>query len=100
MRWFATWLLLAVLGRAQADGSSPTVEADLGRRPSSDRVSLADIEAGLRSLGSAATGTVSKSASTAAGAAAAGGALLVAAAYLYGRRRGKRRASVLEIRRV
>jgi hypothetical protein len=99
MRWFAPWLLLAVLGRAQADGSSSKV-ADSGARQPSDRVTLADIEAGFRSVRSAATGTVTKSKSTAAAAAAAGGALVVAAAFLYGRRRGRRRASVLEIRRV
>jgi len=64
-----------------------------------DRVSLSEIEARLRSLGTSAQGTVSDSKQSALAAALIGGVTVVAAAYLHGRRRGRRRASVLEIRR-
>ncbi|HTX00955.1 MAG TPA: hypothetical protein VMD59_19390 [Acidimicrobiales bacterium] len=100
----ATWLVLAAPGPEQSNGSGSTVTA--GSRPgqASGRVSLEDIESSLRSVTSAATQTVTRtvkgSATTLAAAAAAGGALLAVAAYLYGRRRGRRRTSVLEIRRV
>jgi hypothetical protein len=64
-----------------------------------DRVSLSEIESRLRSLGSSAQQVVSDSKQNAIAAALIGGAAVVASAYLHGRRRGRRRASVLEIRR-
>lgn len=64
-----------------------------------DRVLLSEIEARLRSLGTSAQEAVSDSKQNALAAALLGGASVVAAAYLHGRRRGRRRASVLEIRR-
>lgn len=64
-----------------------------------DRVSLSEIEARLRSLGTSAQQAVSESKQSALAAALIGGASVVAAAYLHGRRRGRKRASVLEIRR-
>ncbi|MDA8290979.1 MAG: hypothetical protein M0Z33_04765 [Actinomycetota bacterium] len=72
-----------------------TAEKDAG-----GRVSLGDIEAQLRSLGGSAQAAVAGSRTTALGAAVVGGALAVASVYLLGRRRGRRRATVLEIRRV
>lgn len=64
------------------------------------RVTLGDIEAQLRSLGGSAQAAVAESRTTAVAAAAVGGAIAVASVYLLGRRRGRRRATVLEIRRV
>ena len=64
-----------------------------------DRVSLSEIEDRLRSLGTSAQRAVNDSKQTAIAAGLIGGALVVASAYLHGRRRGRRRASVLEIRR-
>jgi hypothetical protein len=65
-----------------------------------DRISIGDIESQLRSLGGSAQAVVSESKTTATAAAAVGGVLAVAGVYLLGRRRGRRRATVLEIRRV
>jgi membrane protein DedA with SNARE-associated domain len=65
-----------------------------------ERISLGDIEGQLRSLGGSAHAVVSESKTTASAAAAVGGVLAVALVYLLGRRRGRRRATVLEIRRV
>ena len=64
------------------------------------RVTLGDVERQLRSLGGSAQGALAASKAGAGGAVAVAGVLLVAASYLFGRRRGKRRSSVLEIRRV
>ncbi len=66
----------------------------------SGRVSLSDVEQKLRELGSNAQSLATDAAPPAIGALVAAGALAVAAVYLLGRRRGSRRASVLEIRRV
>lgn len=66
----------------------------------SDRVSLADVESRLRELGQNAQRSVADSKQSAIAAGVIGGALVVAGAYLHGRRRGRRRATVLEIRRV
>jgi len=65
-----------------------------------DRVSLSDVEQKLRDLGSSTQSLASEAAKPALGAAVAAGAIAVAAVYLLGRRRGRRQASVLEIRRV
>jgi hypothetical protein len=64
------------------------------------RVTLSDVEDKLRSLGGSTESLVSDAAPPMIGALVAAGALAVAAVYLLGRRRGRRRASVLEIRRV
>ncbi|HVC25550.1 MAG TPA: hypothetical protein VND23_07325 [Acidimicrobiales bacterium] len=65
-----------------------------------ERISLDDIEGQLRSLGGTAQAVVAESRTTALAAAVVGGALAVASVYLLGRRRGRRRSTVLEIRRV
>lgn len=70
--------------------------SDVGDR----RITIGDVERQLRSLGGSAQGALAASKATAGAAVAVAGVLLVAASYLLGRRRGKRRASVLEIRRV
>ncbi len=65
------------------------------------RVSLSDIEGRLRSLSSEAhhlAEEVRRPAPVALG--ATGGLLILALVYLLGRRRGRRRSTVLEIRRV
>jgi len=64
------------------------------------RVTLSDVEDKLRSLGGSTESLVKDVAPPAIGALVAGGVAAVAAVYLLGRRRGRRRASVLEIRRV
>ncbi|MGD1012432.1 MAG: hypothetical protein ABR925_07880 [Acidimicrobiales bacterium] len=66
----------------------------------SERVSLSDVENKLRDLGTSAESLAKDAAPPTIGAFVAAGAALVAAVYLLGRRRGRRRASVLEIRRV
>ena len=66
----------------------------------SGRVSLSDVEQKLRELGSNARSLATDAAPPAIGALVAAGVIAVAAVYLLGRRRGSRRASVLEIRRV
>jgi len=69
------------------------------RSDAGEKVSLSDIEDRLRSLGTSAQSVVTESKKNALAAGVIGGVLLVAGAYLHGRRRGRRRASVLEIRR-
>ena len=64
------------------------------------RITLGDVERQLRSLGGSAQGALAASKASATTVLAVAGVLVVAASYLLGRRRGKRRASVLEIRRV
>lgn len=64
------------------------------------RVTIGDVERQLRSLGGSAQGAIAASKASAGTALAVAGVLLVGASYLFGRRRGKRRSSVLEIRRV
>ena len=63
-------------------------------------VKLSDVEKKLRELGSSAGSLASDAAPPAIGAAVVAGVIAVAAVYLLGRRRGRRRASVLEIRRI
>jgi hypothetical protein len=64
------------------------------------RVTLSDVEDKLRSLKGSTESVVSDAAPPMIGALVAAGAAAVAAVYLLGRRRGRRRASVLEIRRI
>lgn len=64
------------------------------------RVTLSDVEDKLRSLGGSAESAVTRAAPPLIGMGVAGAVLAVAAVYLLGRRRGRKRASVLEIRRV
>jgi hypothetical protein len=66
----------------------------------SRRVTLSDVENKLRDLGGSTESLVTDAAPPAIGIMVAAGAAAVAAVYLLGRRRGRRRASVLEIRRV
>jgi hypothetical protein len=66
----------------------------------SGRVSLSDVEQKLRDLGANAQSLATDAAPPAIGALVAAGVIALAAVYLLGRRRGSRRASVLEIRRV
>jgi hypothetical protein len=70
------------------------------QKAAGERISLSDIEHQLRSLGGSAQAVVSESKTTATAAAAVGGVLALAGVYVLGRRRGRRRATVLEIRRV
>ena len=65
-----------------------------------DKVSLGDIEGQLRGVAGKAQAAIVQSKTNAIASGVVGGVLLVAGAYLHGRRRGKRRASVLEIRRL
>lgn len=66
----------------------------------SERVTLDDLESKLRDLGGSATSAAAKATAPALGAAAVGGVLAIAAVYLLGRRRGRKEAPVLEIRRI
>ena len=65
-----------------------------------DRVSLDDIEQRLRSLGSSAQRVVADSKANAAAVGLIGGSAVIAGVYLYGLRRGRKRATVLEVRRA
>ncbi len=76
---------------------SPTKEAT---RSAGERVTLGDIEQQLRSLGGSAQAIVTESKTTALATAVGGGVLALASVYLLGRRRGRKRSTVLEIRRV
>jgi len=67
---------------------------------SSGRVSLTDVEGKLRELSGTTQALASEVAKPTLGAAVAAAALAVVAVYLLGRRRGRRQATVLEIRRV
>ena len=69
-------------------------------RAAGERISLADIENQLRSLGGSAQSVVAESKTTATAAGAVGAVLALAGVFLLGRRRGRKRATVLEIRRV
>jgi hypothetical protein len=63
-------------------------------------VTLSDVEDKLREVGGSAESLVKAPASPVIGIAVVAGVAALAAVYLLGRRRGRRRASVLEIRRV
>jgi hypothetical protein len=79
-------------------GSLLGLDAPKHRR--SERVSLKDIEGQFRSITDSAQGALETSKTTALATAALGGIVLAACLYLLGRRRGRKRSSVLEIRRV
>ncbi|MHB8245366.1 MAG: hypothetical protein ACYDGN_08440 [Acidimicrobiales bacterium] len=67
-----------------------------------ERVSLGDIESKMREIGGSAQSVVGSAAGTPpvmAGASVAA-VLVIAAIYLLGRRRGRKQAPVLEIRRI
>jgi hypothetical protein len=66
----------------------------------SPRVTLSDVEDKLRSLSGSTQSLVKDAAPPTIGALVAASVAAVAAVYLLGRRRGRRRASVLEIRRI
>ncbi len=65
-----------------------------------DRVSLSDIESKLRGIGGDAMDVAKKASAPTLGAAAAAAVLAIAAVFLLGRRRGRKEAPVLEIRRI
>ncbi|MGH9303566.1 MAG: hypothetical protein ACRDZ5_04030 [Acidimicrobiales bacterium] len=65
-----------------------------------ERVSLSDLESKLRSLTGSAERAATKAALPAAGVGSAVAVLVVAGIYLLGRRRGRKEAPVLEIRRI
>jgi hypothetical protein len=65
-----------------------------------DRVTLGDLESKLRDLGSGVQEVATQAAAPAIGGIAAAVVLLVAAVYILGRRRGRKDAPVLEIRRI
>ncbi len=67
---------------------------------STKRISIADIEAKLRDMSGPVEQGVEKAKSVALAAGAAVGAVLVIGAYLMGRRKGKKRMPVIEIRRI
>ncbi len=69
-----------------------------GRDHDDPHLSLAEVESQLRELLGPGAGAVAKIAAVAAGVGAV--ALGLVSVYLLGRRKGRRRASVLEIRRV
>lgn len=71
----------------------------LSEAPDGDTVTLGDIEARLRSLSNGARDAVLASKKNTIAAGVLGGILTLAGAYLHGRRRGRRRATVLEVER-
>jgi len=64
------------------------------------RVTLSDVEDKLRRLGGSTESLVTGAGPPTVGIFVAAGVAAVAAVYLLGKRRGRRRASVLEIRRI
>jgi len=72
----------------------------LAANDSSGRVTLGDVEKKLREIGDTAESLATDAVPPAIGALVAAAAIGVAAVYVLGRRRGRRSASVLEIRRV
>jgi hypothetical protein len=75
----------------------PDVDAASGADPA--EVSLGDIEARLRALSASAKETVLQSKKNTAVAGALAGIGTLAATYLFGRRRGRRRATIIEVER-
>jgi hypothetical protein len=73
---------------------------DAPKHKVTERVSLKDIEGQFRSMSDSAQGVVQGSKTTALASAVLGGIVLAACLYFLGRRKGRRRSSVLEIRRV
>ncbi len=66
----------------------------------SKRISIGDIESKLRDMAGPVEAGVEKAKSVAVASAVAIGAVLVVGAYLMGRRKGKKRLPVIEIRRI
>lgn len=66
----------------------------------SEKITIDDVEDRFRSLQSGATGAVKGAAPPKIGAAVAVVVLFLLAIYFLGRRRGRKRATVLEIRRI
>ena len=66
----------------------------------SDRVTLGDLESKLRDIGGTATSAAAEAKAPVIGGAAVAGVLFAAAVYLLGRRRGRKEAPILEIRRI
>jgi hypothetical protein len=66
----------------------------------SERVSLSDVEAKLRELGGGVQAATTRATAPALGGAVVAAVLAVAAVYLLGRRRGRKEAPILEIRRI
>ena len=64
------------------------------------RVTLGDLETKLRELRGSVVSSAGEAVAPVLGYAAVSGAVLVAAVYLLGRRRGRKEAPILEIRRV
>jgi hypothetical protein len=68
--------------------------------PTERRVERSDIEAKLREIRGEVTATADSAKSYIVAAGAAAAVLLVGVAYLLGRRKGKKKTTVVEIRRV
>lgn len=75
------------------------IATTLGEESDGERVQLGDIEARLRALSKGAQDAVLSSKRNTVAAGVFGTILTVAGAYLHGRRRGRRRATVLEVER-
>ncbi len=65
-----------------------------------ERVTLGDLETKLRDLRGSVVSSAGEATAPALGYAAVSGVVLVAAVYLLGRRRGRKEAPILEIRRI
>jgi hypothetical protein len=76
------------------------VRAVLQASGGESKVSLSDIEDRLRQLSGGAREAIAESKQSALAIGTLGGIGLLAATYLLGRRRGRRRATVLEVRRA
>jgi len=72
----------------------------LAKGRTGEKITLEDIESRFRELGGSATSIATGGKQPKIGAAVAAAALLVLGIYLLGRRKGRRRATVLEIRRI
>ncbi len=79
--------------------TSRIVGTALGAVGEEDAVSLEEIEGRLRAFGSGARDVVLGSKRNTIAAGAIGGIAAIAGAYLHGRRRGRKRATVLEVER-
>ncbi len=67
---------------------------------SSDRITREDLEAKLREITGDVSDTVDSARSIGVAIAAAAGVAVIVAAYWFGRRKGRKRQTVLEIRRI
>jgi hypothetical protein len=66
----------------------------------SERVTLDDLESKLRDIGGSVQATAGEAKASLLGGGAVAAVLAIAAVYLLGRRRGRKEAPVLEIRRI